>query len=122
MAYSISLFRTLVPLEFKQLCTKMPTASAEDSEEIKAKIHEELEERARKQQQRSSLVIGLNQVIRALEKGTLRLVLVSVVKNRVRDCVVLEYIHTPPPHHRRCFDLHPFPTPPEIPIYLHTFL
>ena len=68
--------RTLVPLQFKQLCTRMPSPSADDSEETKARILEEQEERAKKQELRSSLVIGLNQVTRALEQGTLKLVLV----------------------------------------------
>ena len=58
----------------------MPTASAEDNDETAAAaILVEQEERAKKLEQRSSLVIGLSQVIRALEKGTLKLVLVRVV-------------------------------------------
>ena len=35
-------------------------------------------ERAEKQKQRSSLVMGVNEVTKALEKGTLKLVLVSL--------------------------------------------
>ena len=54
----------------------MPSPSADDSEETKVRILEEQEERAKKQELRSGLVIGLNQVTRALEQGTLKLVLV----------------------------------------------
>lgn len=54
----------------------MPSPSADDSDETKARILEEQEQRAKKQELRSGLVIGLNQVSRALEQGTLKLVLV----------------------------------------------
>ena len=73
-----SFFRTLEPLQFKQLGTRMPTALAGESEETAARRVEEQKERAKKLEQRSALEIGLNQVMRALEKGSLRLVLVSL--------------------------------------------
>jgi len=72
-------YRTLEPLLFKQLCTRIPAASTEDDEETKARILEEQDVRARKLEQRSSVVIGLNQVTRALEKGALKLVLVREI-------------------------------------------
>lgn len=56
----------------------MPTAVAGENEETAARRLEEQKERAKKLEQRSSLEIGLNQVMRALEKGSLRLVLVSL--------------------------------------------
>ena len=71
-------FRTLEPLQFKQLATRMPTAVAGENEETTARRLEEQKERAKKLEQRSALEIGLNQVMRALEKGSLRLVLVSL--------------------------------------------
>ena len=70
--------RTLEPLQFKQLATRMPTALAGENEETAAKRLEEQKQRAKKLEQRSALEIGLNQVMRALEKGSLRLVLVSL--------------------------------------------
>ena len=54
--------RTLVPLQFEQLCSKTRKAQKQ--------------ERQKKLEQRSSLVLGINQVTKALEKGTLKLVLV----------------------------------------------
>ena len=56
----------------------MPTAVAGENEETAARRLEEQKERAKKLEQRSALEIGLNQVMRALEKGSLRLVLVSL--------------------------------------------
>ena len=72
-------FRTLEPLQFKQLATRMPTPVAGENEETTARRLEEQKERAKKLEQRSALEIGLNQVMRALEKGSLRLVLVSLL-------------------------------------------
>ena len=71
-------FRTLEPLQFQQLCTRMTTAVAGENEETAARRLEEQKERVKKLEQRSALEIGLNQVMRALEKGSLRLVLVSL--------------------------------------------
>lgn len=57
--------RTLGPFHFELLCTK-----------TRKKMDEK--DRVEKQKQRSSLVMGINQVTKALERGTLKLVLVSV--------------------------------------------
>ena len=57
--------RTLGPLHFELLCAR--TRKNKDDKE-----------RVEKQKQRSSLVIGINEVTKALEKGTPKLVLVSV--------------------------------------------
>lgn len=59
-------FRTLDPLQFERLCTKM------------RKAHEK-KEKKEKLKQRSSLVLGVNEVTKALEKGTLKLVLVRII-------------------------------------------
>ncbi|XP_078381833.1 uncharacterized protein LOC144664533 [Oculina patagonica] len=56
--------RTLGPLQFERLCTKMRKA-------------QEKKEKKEKLKQRSSLVLGVNEVTKALEKGTLKLVLVD---------------------------------------------
>lgn len=58
--------RTLGPFHFELLCTRTR----------KKKEHEK--ERVEKQKQRSSLVMGINEVTKALERGTVKLVLVCV--------------------------------------------
>ncbi|KAJ7390309.1 Ribonuclease P protein subunit p38 [Desmophyllum pertusum] len=75
--------RTLEPLHFEQLCTRtkklLKTLPTEYYDEATAlRFQQEQEEKAKKAKLRSSLVIGLNQVTRALEKGTLKLVLVRI--------------------------------------------
>jgi len=59
------LYRTLGPFHFELLCSR-------------TRKNKEDKERAEKQKQRSSLVMGINEVTKALERGTLKLVLVSV--------------------------------------------
>ena len=57
--------RTLGPFHFELLCSR-------------TRKEREDKERAEKQKQRSSLVMGINEVTKALERGTLKLVLVSI--------------------------------------------
>lgn len=58
--------RTLGPFHFELLCAR----TREKKEDEK--------ERVEKQKQRSSLVMGINEVTKALERGTVKLVLVCV--------------------------------------------
>ena len=57
--------RTLGPFHFELLCAK-PRKKMDEKERLE------------KQKQRSSLVMGINEVTKALERGTLKLLLVSV--------------------------------------------
>lgn len=57
--------RTLGPLQFELLLNR-------------ARGAEEKKERAEKVKQRTNIVLGVNEVTKALEKGTLRLVLVRI--------------------------------------------
>jgi len=69
--------KTLGPFHFELLCTRTR----------KKKEHEK--ERVEKQKQRSSLVMGINEVTKALERGTVKLVLVD---RSIQPAALLEHL------------------------------
>lgn len=76
-ANNVFFFSTLEDFESESF-QREPTAQAENCKETENRLPEKQKGNTEKTMPRSSLVIGLNEVIRGLEKGNLVLVLVRI--------------------------------------------
>lgn len=76
-ANNVFFFSTLEDFESERF-QREPTAQAENCKETENRLPEKQKGNTEKTMLRSSLVIGLNEVIRGLEKGNLVLVLVRI--------------------------------------------